>query len=244
MLIFEQFDWVNCSIISFEGTVFEKIQSSIINKMNEIMKKMRLSALVVMLAIVASASAQVGLGIKGGVNMSNFYGDELSDKNAKIGFHVGIAADYEFMPNMAIQSGLFFVTKGAKYSGSLLGVTGDVIMNPMYLQVPVHFAYKMDATPGTRIVFHAGPYVAYGVAGKSKLKLSAGDKSTESDGVAIFGDKGSMKPFDAGLGLGVGAEFGPILVDLGWDMGLVNVAKAEKANTKNQNAYLSVGYRF
>ena len=155
------------------------------------MKKLRLTTLVVLLAIVASASAQVGLGIRGGVNMSNLYGDELSDKNVQIGFHVGLAADYEFIPNVAVQSGLYFVTKGAKYSGELGSLSGDISMNPMYLQVPVHLAYKMDVMPGTRIVFHAGPYAAYGVAGKSKLKLSLGDKSSEADGAKLFGEKGS-----------------------------------------------------
>lgn len=208
------------------------------------MKKMKLTLVVAMLAIVTAASAQMSLGVKGGMNMSNFYGDELNDKNMKIGFHIGLAADYEFMPSMAIQTGLFLTTKGSKTTGEFLGIKGEYTHNPMYLQVPVHFAYKLDATPGTRIVFHAGPYVAYGVAGKSKLKVSAGGESRTSEGTNLFGDKGSLKPFDAGLGLGVGAEFGPILVDLGWDMGLVNISKVSNGNIKNQNAYLSVGYKF
>ena len=52
------------------------------------------------------------------------------------------------------------------------------------------------------------------------------------------------KPFDAGLGLGVGAEFERFLVDIGWDMGLVNISNNTDGNIKNQNAYLSVGYKF
>lgn len=55
---------------------------------------MRLVLVVAMLAIVTGASAQLNLGVKGGVNMSNFYGDELTDKNLKIGFNVGLLADY------------------------------------------------------------------------------------------------------------------------------------------------------
>lgn len=175
--------------------------------------------------------------------MSNFYGDDLDDQNVKIGFHVGLAADYEFAYNSAIQTGLFFTTKGAKYSESIGDATGDFTANPMYLQLPVHYAYKLDVTPGTRIVFHAGPYVAYGIGGKSKLSGSLGDweDETERD---VFGDNGFLKNFDAGLGLGVGAEFGPILLDLGWDMGLVDIADSDQGSIKNQNAYLSVGYKF
>lgn len=206
------------------------------------MKKMRLVLVVAMLAIVTGASAQLNLGVKGGVNMSNFYGDDLDDQNVKIGFHIGLAADYEIAYNSAIQTGLFFTTKGAKYSESIGDASADFTVNPMYLQLPVHYAYKLDVTPGTRIVFHAGPYVAYGIGGKSKLSGSLGDwdGATEWD---VFGDDG-FKRFDAGLGLGVGAEFGPILLDLGWDMGLVNIADSNSGDIKNQNAYLSVGYKF
>lgn len=208
------------------------------------MKKLRLSLVAAMLMVITAVSAQTSLGIKGGLNMSNFYGDEVNDKNMKLGFHVGLVADYEFAPNMAIQSGLLFTTKGSEFKLGTENVKIEQTVNPMYLQVPVHFAYKADVMPGTRIVFHAGPYVAYGIAGKAKVKGTLGDSSAESRSVNVFGDKALLKPFDAGLGLGVGAEFSRFLVDIGWDMGLVNISKADNGNIKNQNAYLSVGYKF
>ncbi|WP_298647047.1 porin family protein [uncultured Proteiniphilum sp.] len=205
------------------------------------MKKMRLSLIAAMLVLVTAASAQANLGVKGGVNMSNFYGDELDDKNVKIGFHVGLAADYEFMYNSAIQTGLFFTTKGFKTEN--VDLDAEYTENLMYLQLPVHYAYKLDVSPGTRIVFHAGPYAAYGVGGSRKA--SVGNISGEWDVDKIFGDGNRQyKPFDAGLGLGVGAEFGQIIFDLGWDVGLVNISNVSDGNIKNQNAYLSVGYNF
>lgn len=205
------------------------------------MKKFRLMALMAMLVMVAGASAQVNLGIKGGVNMSNYYGDELNEKNVKIGFHVGLAAEYEFVPGSALQTGLFFTTKGLKTEDT--DWNAKYSENLMYLQLPVHYAYKMDVTPGTRLVFHGGPYIAYGVGGSRKA--SVGNINAEWDVDNIFGDGlVQYKPFDAGLGLGVGAEFGPILFDLGWDMGLVNISRTSNGDIKNQNAYLSVGYKF
>jgi hypothetical protein len=207
------------------------------------MKKLKLSLIAAMLILVTAASAQLSLGVKGGLNMSNFHGDELSDKDAKIGFHIGILADYEFMySGSAIQTGLFLTTKGFK--SEYTGASGSLKYreNLMYLQLPVHYAYKLYATPGTRIVFHAGPYMAYGVGGRRKV--TAGSFS-DGNVKNVFG-KGNMqyKRFDAGLGLGAGAEFGPILLDLGWDMGLVNISRTRNGNIKNQNAYLSIGYKF
>lgn len=212
------------------------------------MKKMRFSLIAAMLVFVTVASAQVNLGVKGGVNMSNFYGDELTDKNAKVGFHIGLAVDYEFAYNMAIQSGLFFTTKGAKYETDI-PVVGNIkaITNANYLQLPVHFAYKLDVTPGTRIVFHAGPYAAFGVGGKRKIDnqwTEALEDLFGSPDIKTFDKDYGFKPFDAGLGLGVGAEFGRIILDLGWDMGLVNISRSSNGNIKTQNAYLSVGYKF
>ncbi len=241
MRLFEQFDSVSCSIVSFEA-VSLKPTIEIINLMNESMKKMRLTAVVVMLTIVTAVSAQVSLGIKGGVNMSNLvYDDEVDDKNPKIGFNIGLAADVDFAPNVALQTGLFFNTKGFKSVND--AIEAEYTENLMYLQLPLHLAYKVDVTPGTRVVFHAGPYAAYGVGGSRKAKV--GNLSGTWDVDKIFGDAaGQYKPFDAGLGLGVGAEMGVFLIDLGWDMGLVNISNRDNGNTKNQNAYLSVGYRF
>lgn len=207
------------------------------------MKKMRFMLVAAMLAMVTIVSAQTTLGVKGGVNMSNFYGEDVTDNNVKIGFHIGLAADINFAYNSAIQTGLFFTTKGSKYSTSVGEISGDLTVNPMYIQLPVHYAYKIDVMPGTRVVLHAGPYAAYGVGGKSKISGSFGNLQGEEES-DVFGDDGFLKRFDAGLGFGVGAEFGPLLLDLGWDMGLINVLDSDDGDLKTQNAYLSVGYRF
>lgn len=199
------------------------------------MKKLKLSLLIAFLGIVSFVGAQTpSLSIKGGLNMSNFYGDELNDKNMKLGFHLGVGADFEFAPNVSLQTGLFFSAKGAKYTYNNPIGEGNAEHNVSanYLQIPVHAAYKIDVTPGTKVVFHAGPYIAYGVGGKLLGDIKTFDKDI------------GFKPFDAGLGLGIGAEFGLILVDLGWDMGLTNISRFSGVNVKTQNAYLSLGYKF
>ncbi|OPZ30535.1 MAG: hypothetical protein BWZ00_00905 [Bacteroidetes bacterium ADurb.BinA174] len=200
------------------------------------MKKLRLVAVVAMLAIVTVASAQMNLGIKGGVNYSNIMGKDASDLyEAKIGFNAGLAADFNFAPEMAIQTGLFFTTKGANFKA-----TNKASIDLMYLQMPIHFAYKVSVTPGTRVVLHAGPYVAYGVSGKAKYKDISVDVFKEYN--FLGNSYSAIQRFDAGVGLGVGAEFGQFLVDIGWDMGLVKLNK--NLDWKNMSAALSIGYKF
>ena len=164
--------------------------------------------------------------------MSNMYGDDVSDTKMKVGFHVGVGADFGFTPNVYLQTGLLYSAKGAKFN-EVEGM--NLTLDANYLELPVHIAYKLDVTPGTKIVFHAGPYAAYGIGGKMKvgsLKTNTFDKDT------------GFKPFDFGAGLGVGAEFGMILVDLGWEMGLINISRASSGSVKTQNAYLSLGFKF
>lgn len=210
------------------------------------MKKLKLSLVIALLGMVSFVGAQdLSFNVKGGLNLSNLSGD-VEDTKVKPGFHIGVGADYEFAPNLALQTGLFFTNKGAKAEGDVsLGdtdlVNGEATMNANFLQLPIHIAYKIDVMPGTRVVLHAGPYIAYGIGGKTKFEVSSGSTSA-SEKYDTFGNDG-LKEFDAGLGLGVGAEFGPILLDLGWDMGLANLGDSD-AKVKTQNAYLSVGYKF
>lgn len=222
------------------------------------MKKLKLSLIVAFVAMASIVGAQsASLSVKGGLNMSNFYGDNLTDKSMKPGFHIGVGADLEFVPNISLQTGLYFSTKGAKYtydSPYMAAGNIDYTMTANYLQLPIHVAYKIDVTPGTKVVFHAGPYLAYGIGGKRTI-----DSRFTDDLKPFFGDQElntfdknfGLKPFDMGVGIGVGAEFGLILLDLGWDIGLNNIARGLKAgqttysqNIKNQSAYLSVGYKF
>ena len=222
------------------------------------MKKLKLSLLIAFLGFISVVTAQnVSFSVKGGVNMSSFYGDNLTDKTAKPGFHLGLGADLEVMPSVSLQSGLFFSTKGAKYIHNEPSTTDKNIeysVDAFYVNLPVHVAYKLEVTPGTKVVFHAGPYVAYGVGGKRNIvsgwkqgdELVLGPKESNT-----FNKDGGLKPFDTGVGVGIGAEFGKLILDLGWDMGLINIARMnkgiasiDKENIRNQTAYLSIGYKF
>ena len=221
------------------------------------MKKLKLSLVIALLGAFSLVSAQSAfLNVKGGLNMSNFYGDNLNDKNMKPGFHIGVGADLEFLHNISLQTGLYYSSKGAKYTYSS-AITEDVEFNVSanYIQLPIHIAYKIDVTPGTKLVFHAGPYLAYGIGGKRKIDSKYTEDLNQYFGkreVDTFDKDWGFKPFDVGVGIGVGAEFGLIFIDLGWDMGLKdisrsalkNISKSSQITAKNHSAYLSLGYKF
>lgn len=197
--------------------------------------------LLVGLAASISMSAQlpVSFGVKAGMNLSEM--QKLED-NIKVGSNVGVTAELALPSNFYLMSGLEFTTKGAKGKsitvvpvGMSQSVTGKATYNAMYLQLPIHAGYKLDLTPGTKLVFRVGPYLAYGVGGKIKWNIDqVGDKD-------FFNDDSNR--FDFGIGGSVGIEFlEKINVSLGADQGLTKVVK--DTNIKNRAAYISVGYKF
>ena len=210
------------------------------------MKNLKFTLLAIVLLTATSASAQFSFGVRGGVNMSNIQTD-VQDviTSPKFGFTIGAFADFDFSPDMAIQSGLFFSTKGSRenvtvavsHPDGYFTRTDRIVTNFLYLQLPVHFAYRIDVSPGTRVVFHGGPYVAYAVGGSVRVN---GERDRNAFGCRVV----QYQPFDWGLGIGVGGEFERILVGIGWDFGLFDISNQSNVRSRNQNAFLTVGYRF
>lgn len=195
-----------------------------------------------------SASAQdspLTWGVKAGVNLSNSSMDVGGlDKKAKIGFKIGVTADYAITNDFYLQSGLSFTTKGGKIEAKVLTEKATISINQLYLQLPIMAAYKLEVSPGTKIVINAGPYLAYGIGGKIKIDGTSGVDLSDLPfrEMDTFDDNG-LKKFDFGLGAGVGAEFGSIVVGLNYELGLTNISGGT-SDYKNRNASLTLGYRF
>lgn len=222
---------------------------------------MKLKSLLLMAALFVTIgmNAQekaLQFGVKAGANLSNFNGD-VDDNKAKVGFNVGVTVDYALTSNLYLLSGLEFTTKGAKsqhtevYVDEYENISFTNVketVNLTYLELPVHIGYKLLVGQNTRIIFHGGPYIAYGLGGKYKTKYSAIYDDEKEDS---FG-KNALKRLDFGLGAGAGVEFGQINVGLGYDFGLTNIARKyydsddQLINNKvrNMNGYLTVGYKF
>ena len=196
----------------------------------------------------AMAQSPLSLGVKAGLNLSEI--QNMKD-DIKPGFNVGLTAEMQLSNDFFLISGLEFTTKGAKganlpmQKGEILKNT-NVKLNSMYLQLPIHAAYKYQIAPGTKLVIEAGPYLAYGVGGKIKGESrTMTQEELESStfwkiDTDFFGD-GTNK-FEVGLGGAVGVEFGKIGVKLGGDWAMTKVFKDK--NNRNRCAYLSVGYKF
>ncbi|RZK86666.1 MAG: PorT family protein [Hymenobacter sp.] len=175
-----------------------------------------------------------------------------------LGVQVGIAASIG-SGHWAVQPALVFTQKGLRqkvtinYSfGTLSAQENDQIdCRVHYLELPINVVYSLGQD-GNGFQLFAGPYVAVGVGGQANysLELTTNDPNYPGDSYNgsqqfAFGDTfvepdpNSTNPvaldararrFDAGINAGVGYRRGPVQVQLGYGLGLLNVQPDYPAN--------------
>lgn len=205
------------------------------------MKKIVLAATLLISLFECKVNAQSyppEIGIKGGLNISNYTGNYYWDKSAKAGFNIGLTIDYQLVPDLYFMSGLEYTTKGTNFKTR--NTYEQYRQNIGYIQIPIHLGYKYEVAPDTRFVIHAGPYMAVATNGSDTGNGYSYDLFNERDTEKEY----QPKRFDAGLGLGAGLEFGKIGFDLSYDFGLTNIYSLGGDNAHTMNASLSVNYKF
>ncbi|NDW19324.1 PorT family protein [Dysgonomonas sp. 216] len=212
------------------------------------------------------AQTPIRFGVKAGLNMSTAFVEDASESKFRLGYKVGATAEYSFNRNFMIQSGLFFSVKGSKLEdlnvNDYVGGTPDFThtFNQLYLELPLYGSYKLHVRDNLNVVLGAGPYIGYGIGGKTKQKLNNG---TWSNGVTqiewdTFGDgvfdenrdwlRGeSLKRFDFGAGIKADLEYCKYILGVEVSSSVINIA--DKPDYKdftyhNFNVCVSLGYKF
>lgn len=189
-----------------------------------------------------AAQAQVSISPEVGLNLSKYVGEDANDDNSfKTGFKVGANVNIPVASNFYVAPGLFYTTKGNKNEVTLLGATSTYSENLGYLEMPINLMYRMPLGSNGAFFVSAGPYLAYGLHGKSITKPAVG---TKTEGDINFGDGlFEKKPFDYGFNAGVGYEtpYG-FYIRAQYGMGLASFSNVDNYDTKNSNIQLGIGY--
>lgn len=138
------------------------------------------------------------LGVKGGINVSNFVGSSFDnvDKKAIVGFQGGAFLSLLFGDHVALQPEAVFSSQGAKVST----VNGDERWRVSYLNVPVNLKFRFNGG----FYLEAGPQLGF----KLNENVPNGPGGTAEDFA-----KNLDFSIDAGLGfhgksgLGIGARY-------------------------------------
>jgi len=171
------------------------------------------------------------VGIKGGLNVSNLYIDDVNDENARFGFNGGFYGQILSSEVFAIQPELLFSTKGsqADYGGV---INSTVRFNLNYLDLPVLAVIKL----GPSAEIHAGAYASYLLSANIKYEGNIGNGTDRID-------RDQLKSFDYGLAGGLGLNFGAVQIGARYNYGLVKIADSNSArnalgDSKNSVAQL------
>lgn len=183
--------------------------------------------------VVSSIAQDRRMGVKGGLNLSNLYVDDVDDESARVGFHVGVYGQIFSTDAFAIQPELLYTTKGSETEWGGL-VDQKITFKLNYLELPVLAVFKL----GEAAEIHVGPYISYLLNAKIDTE---GDLGGSSDDL----DRDNFNSIDFGLSGGVGLNFGAVQVGARYNLGLSEIADSDAAelvlgDAKNSCAQLYV----
>jgi len=189
----------------------------------------------IVLSISAANAQKARMGVKGGLNISNLYVDDVHDENSRLGLNVGLYGQILATEFFAIQPELLYTTKGSKneYDGF---VDQEVKFNLNYLEVPILAVFKL----GEVAELQAGGYGSYLLGANVSY---AGDIINGGEDL----DRDNFKTYDYGLVGGLGLNFGGVQIGTRYNYGLVKLAKTNNAKTilgdsKNSVAQIYIAF--
>ena len=157
-------------------------------------------------------------GIKGGLNVSSLYINNVTGENARLGFHGGLYGQLFSSEYFALQPELLYSTRGSEavYNGLLNNET--VRFNLNYLDLPVVAVIKL----GKSAELHAGTYVSY------LLNTNITYTGNSGNGAETL-DRDKFKSYDYGLVGGFALNFGATSIGIRYNYGLIQIANSNSA---------------
>lgn len=201
------------------------------------MKKFFQVAIVALIGLVGynTNAQESSFAVKAGINFNNLTGENTDNIKSNIGFHAGVTYELGLGEIFFVEPGLYFDTRGLKFSQTILGTTVESKTNIYGLTIPVLAKVKFQVGDDMFANFNVGPYANFGFSGKTKV----GSESID----VKFGDKeGETNRFGFGLNFGAGVEYKNYILGVGYDLGLTETLKDSKQ--KFSTFKISVGYKF
>jgi hypothetical protein len=214
--------------------------------------KTYLRMLVAILGISLASGIQAqSVGVKGGLNFANVLSKDDKETYSKdfkslLGFHAGLTVDFPLSDMVSFQTGAILNTKGFKFENSQTASKISGSANLLYVDIPLH----LKATFGSndlKIFALAGPYVGWGLSGKTKTEVTIAGVTNKDEKDVKFGSAkdDDLKRLDYGVSIGAGIELNRVTIGATYNLGLANLAVDTSNGYKDNNRVLqiSLGYK-
>ena len=155
-------------------------------------------------------------GIKGGVNFSNIYSEDVDDNNVLTSFNAGVYGTFPIGDIISIQPEVLYSRKGSELTYDNAIATGTAKFKLNYIEVPI--LLKVNVTDNLNL--HAGPYFAY---------LINAEVNNNSNG-SLFDydnnyDNDDFNKLDIGISTGIGFDFNSIGIGARYNYGFSTIGK-------------------
>ena len=212
----------------------------------------KLLAIALCAGIFTNAKSQIY--VQGGVNLANIStsnSGSTEKNNMLTTFNAGIMARSNSTEQIALEAGLLLDGRGSKSESGSGDTYYKATFNPLYLEVPVNLIIRLPLQNNkTNLFINAGPYIAMGIAGKSKvdgqlagthIHSSRDIDFTSADPTADDQAYSKLKRFDYGVNLGAGFDLGKILLKANYGLGFAKINSTQTDNSSNdKNKYRTV----
>lgn len=197
----------------------------------------KLLILSILFAIAFSVNAQEGkVGVRAGLNASNFFSDNPDDANLRYAINAGIYG------RKALVGDLLHIQAEIGYSGrgsTVVRGNNEATLALGYLDVPVMASIKLIDI----LHIQAGIYGSYLLNANASIESGSFSFNNELD-------REDFKAYDYGLLAGTSLNFSPLVIGARYNFGLQNILEgnevAEFFDSKARNSFfqLYVGFEF
>lgn len=190
-----------------------------------------------------SLNAQnVEFGLKGGLNLANFIGDNASgvDYKYRIWFNAGMHATYFLTDNFGIGGEVNYSGKGANYEE-----TFDLIITKTNLEIKEKYDYitfpvlaKARFGDKTKFFVSAGPYFGFLIADDVEIKITSGGESIDTNDF-----KRDINSLDYGAAFSIGLQGKATILEFRYEMGINNIYDIDNSpDIKNGVLSINLGW--
>jgi len=216
-----------------------------------IMKKVLLLAL--LLVSVSATHAQWSITPEAGLATSKYANAGYDSWKPSV--KIGAALEYDFTGGFALQSGLYYTSRGSSYVSLRIddGISDNgyysasYAWNRHYLQMPLMAKFSWEIADDVRLSAAAGPYAALELCKDTSGTIYYSRDNGYGYGVS-YGyypqSSNGLSKFDWGASLAVGVEARRWTTTLGYDVSLGRESDWTSTDINYHTISLSVGYKF
>ncbi len=197
-------------------------------------------------SLAVPAQAQVAVGAKAGLNVTNFSGDDANNSESRLGFVGGLTGRFAVTPMVSVQAEALYAQKGDTFDAVVLDGARDYQIDTRidYLEIPVSVRVGVPLSELLDAGVYLGGYA--GIPLTSKVSLDGDAPNDVIDDVANVDIDAAT---DYGVLLGVDVGSGPFYLDARYSLGLADVTDNDPVfgsglDRKNSAVSLTFGYRF